>query len=147
LTRETVRGETDEGVEEKQGASGKKKSVLFDSLTYIRQWRIYYGVWNSLKPRRLHVCCLIFCRTGDYAELQNELAESPERGEIVKRGGGIRKLRFALRGRGKRGGVRVIHYWIREAHQIYMLLIYPKSKKDELTDRETALLREFVKEL
>ncbi|WP_291996043.1 type II toxin-antitoxin system RelE/ParE family toxin [Candidatus Accumulibacter sp. ACC012] len=83
----------------------------------------------------------------EYAGLQNVLVEKPERGDIIKGGGGIRKLRRALPGRGKSGGVRVIYYWLCEDCQIYMLLIYPKSRKDDLTDRETALLREFVKEL
>ena len=83
----------------------------------------------------------------DYARLQNVLVENPGRGDLIHGGGGIRKLRFALPGRGKSGGVRVIYYWLRDDGQIYMLLIYPKSKKDDLTDRETALLREFVKEL
>lgn len=83
----------------------------------------------------------------EYAGLQNVLVENPERGDIIKGGGGVRKLRYALPGRGKSGGVRVIYYWLRDNGQIYMLLIYPKSKKDDLTDRETALLREFVKEL
>jgi hypothetical protein len=83
----------------------------------------------------------------EYADLQNVLVDDPERGDIIKAGGGIRKLRFALPGRGKSGGVRVIYYWLRNDARIYMLLIYPKSKKDNLTDRETALLREFVKEL
>lgn len=83
----------------------------------------------------------------EYANLQGVLASNPEQGDLIKAGGGIRKLRHALPGRGKSGGVRVIYYWLREDGQIYMLLIYPKSKKDDLTDRETALLREFVKEL
>ncbi len=83
----------------------------------------------------------------EYAGLQRVLVENPERGDIVKSGGGIRKLRHTLPGVGKSGGVRVIYYWLRENGQIYMLLIYPKSKKDNLTDRETALLREFVKDL
>lgn len=83
----------------------------------------------------------------EYGNLQNVLVANPERGDIVKGGGGIRKLRHALPGRGKSGGVRVIYYWVRDDGLIYMLLIYPKSKKDNLTDRETALLREFVKEL
>lgn len=83
----------------------------------------------------------------EYAELQNVLVENPERGDIIRGGGGIRKLRYTLAGRGKSGGVRVIYYWIKDAQQIYMLLIYPKSKKDDLTDRETVVLREFVKEL
>ena len=83
----------------------------------------------------------------EYRVLQNVLVENPERGDILKGGGGIRKLRHALPGRGQSGGVRAIYYWIKDDHQIYMLLIYPKSKKDTLTDQETALLRELVKEL
>ncbi len=43
--------------------------------------------------------------------------------------------------------MRVIYYWIKDKHLIYMLLIYSKSKKDDLTDKETAILRELVKEL
>jgi len=83
----------------------------------------------------------------EYALLQQVLVENPERGDLVRGGGGIRKLRYALSGRGKSGGVRVIYYWLRDDGQIYLLLIYPKSRKDTLTDRETALLRELVKEL
>ncbi len=44
-----------------------------------------------------------------YRDLQNELAEDPERGNIIRNGGGIRKMRFAVPGRGKSGGVRVIY--------------------------------------
>jgi len=83
----------------------------------------------------------------EYRALQNVLVENPARGALIAGGGGIRKLRHALPGRGKSGGVRAIYYWIRDDDQIYMLLIYPKSKKDNLTDQETAALREFVKEL
>ena len=83
----------------------------------------------------------------EYRALQNVLVETPERGELIPGGGGTRKLRHALPGRGKSGGVRAIYYWIRDDDEIYMLLIYPKSKKDNLTDQETAVLREFVKEL
>lgn len=75
----------------------------------------------------------------EYAGLQNVLVENPERGGIIKGGGGIRKLRHALPGRGKSGGVRVIYSWLRDDGQIYMLLIYPKSRKDDLTDRENRL--------
>ena len=54
---------------------------------------------------------------------------------------------LAAQGRGKSGGVRAIYYWIKDRHQIYMLVVYPKSKKDDLSDKETAILRELVKEL
>ena len=47
----------------------------------------------------------------DYAKLQLYLAENPDAGALIEGGGGIRKLRFALPGRGKSGGIRVIYYW------------------------------------
>lgn len=83
----------------------------------------------------------------EYRGLQNLMLENPERGDIIKGGGGIRKLRYALPGRGKSGGIRVIYYWITRNDQILLLLAYPKSKKDTLTDKETAILREYVKEI
>ena len=43
--------------------------------------------------------------------------------------------------------VRAIYYWIKDRHQIYMLVVYAKSRKDDLSGKETAILRELVKEL
>ena len=83
----------------------------------------------------------------EYRLLQTELMENPERGDLIRQGGGIRKVRFAAQGKGKSGGIRVIYYWLKNDGQIYMLLAYPKSKKDTLTDQETAILRDLVKEL
>ncbi|MEN9868308.1 MAG: hypothetical protein RL748_3898 [Pseudomonadota bacterium] len=83
----------------------------------------------------------------EYRRLQNSLVIDPAKGDLIKDGGGIRKLRYALPGRGKSGGIRVIYYWIKDDGQIYMLLAYPKARKDTLTDKETAILRNFVKEL
>lgn len=83
----------------------------------------------------------------EYRELQEILVECPDRGKLISGGGGIRKIRHGVGDRGKSGGVRVIYYWASEADQIFMLLIYPKSKKDDLTDKETAILRNLVKEL
>ena len=83
----------------------------------------------------------------EYAKMQTDLVEDPESGDLIKGGGGIRKLRYTLRGRGKSGGVRVIYYWLKSTSMIYLLVVYPKSKKDNLTDKETAILREFVKKL
>ncbi|TAK78947.1 MAG: hypothetical protein EPO12_11630 [Aquabacterium sp.] len=83
----------------------------------------------------------------EYREMQNALVEDPERGDLIRGGGGVRKLRHAIQGRGKSAGVRVIYYWIKDDHQIYMLVVYPKSRKDDLTDKEVAILRALVKEL
>ena len=83
----------------------------------------------------------------EYRELQTILLDNPEAGDVIKGGGGIRKIRFGIQGRGKSGGVRTIYFWKKAADQIYMLLMYPKSKKDTLTDAETEILRVYVKEL
>ena len=83
----------------------------------------------------------------EYRELQNVLIKDPACGDLIKGGGGIRKMRHAMQGSGKSGGVRAIYYWIKDNHQIYMLVVYPKSKKDNLSDKEALILRELVKEL
>lgn len=83
----------------------------------------------------------------DYRLLQTELMDNPERGALIKQGGGIRKIRFSAQGKGKSGGIRVIYYWLKDSGQIYMILAYPKSKKDTLSDEETKILRDLVKEL
>jgi hypothetical protein len=83
----------------------------------------------------------------EYSRLQTELANQPDAGDLIKNGGGIRKLRWKRAGTGKSGGIRVIYYWLTEDNQILMLVAYPKSVKDNLTDKETAILRTLVKEL
>jgi hypothetical protein len=82
-----------------------------------------------------------------YAQMQMALVENPALGDLIRGGGGIRKLRYAVQGRGKSAGVRVIYYWLKDEFQIYLLLAYPKSAKDSLTDKEVALLYDLVKEL
>jgi len=83
----------------------------------------------------------------EYSKMQDELVKRPDVGDLIKDGGGIRKLRWKRAGTGKRGGLRVIYYWLTEDEQIFMLVVYPKNLKDNLTDKETALLRKLVKEI
>jgi hypothetical protein len=83
----------------------------------------------------------------EYGKLQLELAMYPDAGDLIKNGGGIRKLRWKRAGTGKSGGIRVIYYWVTADEQIIMLVAYPKSAKDNLTDKETTILRDLVKEL
>ena len=82
----------------------------------------------------------------EYRQLQNILVLDPEHGALIQGGGGLRKIRHAAQGRGKSGGVRAI-YCSLASKFIYMLVMYPKSKKDDLNAKETAILRELVKEL
>ncbi len=83
----------------------------------------------------------------EFRYLQNLLVINPERGAVIRGSGGIRKLRFGIRDRGKSGGLRLIYYWKKEFQQIYLLVIYSKSKKDNLSSAETALLRKLVREI
>ncbi len=65
-------------------------------------------------------------------------------GAIIPRSGGLRKVRWSMSGRGKRGGVRVIYYWVVAEDQILMLFMCPKSEKDDLTPHQLKVLREIV---
>ena len=82
-----------------------------------------------------------------YRVLQTELSANPAAGDLIPGGGGIRKYRFALTGRGKRGGARLIYYWQVAADRIFMLLAYAKNRQDDLTPDELAVLRQLVKRL
>ena len=60
--------------------------------------------------------------------------------------GGLRKIRWEAAGRGKRGGARVIYYWAREDGEILLLLIYSKTRQDDLTPKQKALLKKLIQE-
>lgn len=79
-----------------------------------------------------------------YAKLQMHLAKYPDAGDLIRRSGGIRKIRWAGSGRGKRGGLRVIYYWWVSKDRISMLLVYPKSEQDDLSAEQVKLLRQTL---
>jgi hypothetical protein len=82
----------------------------------------------------------------EYRQLQLALLMRPEQGVRIRDSGGLRKLRWGARGRGKRGGVRVIYYWHSVDDFFYMLLIYAKSEQDDLTPAQLRVLRRLVRE-
>ncbi len=73
-------------------------------------------------------------------ELIAFLAGNPLAGDLIPDTGGVRKVRFAASGRGKRGGARVIYYFLDDSTPLYALLVYPKSEKADLTaaDKQAA---------
>ncbi|MCA1791962.1 MAG: type II toxin-antitoxin system RelE/ParE family toxin [Thioalkalivibrio sp.] len=81
-----------------------------------------------------------------YRLLQLELADRPERGRIIPGTGGIWKMRWEGSGSGKRGGTRVIYYWVREREIILLLLIYSKTDQEDLTPDQSKVLRRLVEE-
>ncbi|MCG7905016.1 MAG: type II toxin-antitoxin system RelE/ParE family toxin [Candidatus Thiodiazotropha taylori] len=80
----------------------------------------------------------------EYKELQEALVNRPDLGDLIKGSGGLRKVRWNLRGTGKSGGVRVIYYWVVDDHHIRMLYVYPKGKQDNLTKEQVAQLKAIV---
>ena len=83
----------------------------------------------------------------NYAALQAFLAANPDAGDIVRGTGGIRKLRWRSKGRGKRGGSRVIYYRFVAEDHIYLLTLYGKGAKDDLTPAERTAWRRVVEEI
>ena len=79
-----------------------------------------------------------------YQELQEVLIGSPETGSVIPGSGGLRKIRWRVAGRGKRGGVRVIYYRVNMADRIYMLYAYAKNEAEDLTRDQLKALRQIV---
>lgn len=82
----------------------------------------------------------------EYRALQQALTDNPLAGALVKDCGGVRKVRWAEegRGKGKRGGVRVIYYFVALDGEILMLAIYSKGESDDLTADDRKAIREYV---
>jgi len=82
----------------------------------------------------------------EYKQLQHELLFKPLAGDLIKHSGGLRKIRWKAEGKGKRGGIRVIYYYLTKDEKIFMLYAYSKSRKDDLDANELKMLRDVVKE-
>ncbi|MDE2028373.1 MAG: type II toxin-antitoxin system RelE/ParE family toxin [Candidatus Omnitrophica bacterium] len=78
--------------------------------------------------------------------LQTALILHPSAGALIPGTGGLRKLRWASSSKGKRGGLRVIYYWITNDHKIVLLYVYKKSSQDDLSTDELKRLKSFIEE-
>lgn len=82
----------------------------------------------------------------EYRLLQARLLANPDAGDLIPRSGGLRKIRVGVAGRGKRGGARVIYYWVTAKSQIYMLVAYAKNVQEDLTEDQLRVMRALVKQ-
>ena len=81
-----------------------------------------------------------------YRQLQIALMLRPEQGPLIQGSGGLRKVRWATAGGGKRGGLRVIDYWAPGDQAFYMVYVYTKSEQGDLTPAQTRQLGRVVRE-
>src|SRR5215471_17921226 len=78
------------------------------------------------------------------AQLVYYLGMNPEAGPAVPHGGGVRKVRWAAEGRGKRGGVRVIYYFHNEEFPLFLLTVYAKNQKANLSNAERQEFKNLI---
>lgn len=83
----------------------------------------------------------------DRDEFVTFMAANPQRGDLIPGTGGIRKIRWAVKGKGKRGGIRVIYFYHSARMPLFLLTAYGKSVKSYLAETEKADMRRLVQEL
>ncbi len=80
----------------------------------------------------------------EYRALQNVLLQNPEAGPKIPGTGGLRKLRWAAAGRGKRGGLRIIYYFVASRSVVLLLFLYAKGEQENLTPEQKRVLQRLV---
>lgn len=82
----------------------------------------------------------------EYRALQSLLMQRPDAGVVIKESGGVRKVRWASSGSGKSGGVRVVYYWKKTEHEVWMLTLYHKSERSTIPGHALRQIAEAIKD-
>jgi hypothetical protein len=80
----------------------------------------------------------------EHDEFVHYIAANPEAGDVIPETGGVRKVRWKRTGSGKRGGVRVIYYFHDRERPLYLLMVYAKSRRDDLDADDRKGVRELA---
>ncbi|MBP2169863.1 hypothetical protein J2125_003055 [Erwinia toletana] len=82
-----------------------------------------------------------------FRELQEYLLTHHDEGDTIIKTGGCKKIRWGRPGMGKQGGVRIIYYLLTHSGRLYLLTVYPKNAKDDLSESEKAILKALTDRL
>lgn len=87
-----------------------------------------------------------YLKEDTYREFQNFILSQPEAGDVIQGSGGFRKIRWAdpRRGKGKRGGLRIIYYYFPDDEQIWFLTIYDKNQADDISPQQKKALKRLI---
>jgi len=116
-----------------------------------RQWRTF----AQMRTRPITVAeTAVFMRQAGALWTEDErfefvdfIARNPEAGDLIPATGGIRKIRWGRRGSGKRGGVRIIYFYHDPGMPLYLLMIYAKARRDDLSSEARQTVRGLVERL
>ena len=83
----------------------------------------------------------------EFRQLQDALIGNPQAGALIEGSGGLRKLRYAdkRRGKGRRGGLRVIYYWWFKGREFWLFTLYSKDEMSDLSAAQRAALKDMMK--
>ena len=114
------------------------------SLTYLRPCRILGVVLTFIETKLFSSLIRRYLEDDEYAALQQALVAKPDSGDLVRGSGGVRKLRWGVAGRGKRGGVRVIYYLRSLQGEIWMLTVYAKNEEASIPGHVLKKIKEEI---
>jgi len=101
-------------------------------------------MFSFIETRLFTKLVLGYLSDAEYGSLQQALMQDPDAGPVIPGSGGVRKLRWAAPGRGKRGGYRVIYYVKRTNGVIWLLTMYPKNVAENIPATVLRRIREEV---
>src|SRR5579884_1057791 len=121
------------------------------AVVFIRQWRILSSVIQPLQtvvetPEFVAAARRVLTET-EHRELIDFVASNPSAGELMPGTGGARKLRWGAKGKGKRGGARAITYYAGPSVPVFLLTVFAKGERVNLTKAERNELRQVLARL
>ena len=129
--------------------------VAANCLVRARSWHVAGSLSLLRQCRSMFTMQVFSTRTYERAirkllgedarkKMEASIAAAPDAAPVIRGTGGIRKLRWAASGRGKRGGIRTVYFFHAGADAIYLLTAYAKSDREDLTQADTRALSRLV---
>jgi hypothetical protein len=104
----------------------------------------YHGDGDVRREKLFTTLVQEYLSDDEYAALQQSLIVNREAGDVIPGSGGVRKLRWGVAGRGKRGGIRVIYFLRLRRGKIWMLTLYPKNVSDAIPANVLKKIKEEI---